>query len=112
MADEQVLIEIKVDNEQALRDLSKQNAEIQELEQSQKFLAQQGLKNTKEYQKQATQLKKLRSERNQNLKAISSEKGSLNELRANLANLTRQRNALTDVNGKNRDSFIKVKQRK
>ena len=108
MADEKVLIEIEVDNQQALRDLDRQNLEIKELEESQKKLAASSGKNTAQYQKQATQLKKLRSERNQNLKAISAEKGSLNELRANLANLTRQRNALTDVNGKNRDSFKRL----
>jgi len=94
MADEKVLIEIEVDNQQALRDLDRQNLEIKELEESQKKLAASSGKNTAQYQKQATQLKKLRSERNQNLKAISSERGSLNELRANLANLTRQRNAV------------------
>ena len=104
-ADEKILVEIKVDNEQAIKALDKQNAEIQELEQSQKFLAKQGLKNTKDYQQQAQQLAKLRSERRQNLKSIESESGSLNQLRAKLDQLTTERNKLTDVNGTNAESF-------
>jgi len=107
-ADEKILVEIEVNNDEALKALEKQNAEIQELEQSQKFLAKQGLKNTKDYQQQAQQLTALRQQRKQNLKAIEAESGSLNELRVKLAQLTAERNNLSDVNGKNAEDFKRL----
>ncbi len=94
MADEKILIEIEVDNDKALKDLDKQNREIEELEQNLKTLKDQEGKNSQEYQKTAQKLKQTRQERSQNLRLIRSEKGSLNELRANLAKLTTQRNAV------------------
>ena len=94
MADEKILIEIEVDNDQAIKDINEQNAAIEKLQQENKELAAQGQKNSTQYQKNAAQIQKLNSARKQNIKLISSEKGSLNELRANLARLTTQRNAI------------------
>ena len=94
MADEKILIEIEVDNDQAIKDINEQNAAIEKLQQENKELAAQGQKNSTQYQKNAAQIQKLNSARKQNIKLISSEKGSLNELRANLARLTTQRNAV------------------
>ena len=108
MADEKILIEIKVDNEAAVTQLEEQNKEIDKLEKSQKDLAKQGQKNSLIYQQQTQKLSKLRSERKQNLKSISSESGSLNQLRAELAKLTTERNKLSDVNGKNSEEFTRL----
>lgn len=94
MADEKVLIEIEVDNDKAIKDINKQNEAIERLQQENKELAAQGQKNSTQYQKNAAQIQKLNSARKQNIKLVSAEKGSLNELRANLARLTTQRNAV------------------
>jgi hypothetical protein len=93
-ADEKVLIEIEVDNDQAVKDINKQNEAIERLQQENKELAAQGKKNSKQYQQNAASIQKLNSSRRQNIKLVSAEKGSLNELRANLARLTTQRNAV------------------
>jgi uncharacterized phage infection (PIP) family protein YhgE len=92
MADEKILIEIDVDNEQAIKDINEQNKSINMLQKEQKELAAQGQKNSQRYQKNAAEIQKLNSARKQNVKLISAEKGSLNELRANLARLTTERN--------------------
>ena len=105
MADEQILIEIKVDNEKAVESLNEQNAEISKLQKQNKELAKQGQKNSKRYQENAQKIRELNTARKQNVKLITAEKGSLNELRANLARLTKQRNELGDVNGANAKRF-------
>lgn len=87
MADEKVLIEIDVENADALKALEAQNAEIQELEDSQKSLRESGKKNTAQYQKQAQELSRLKSERKQNLKIMDSEQGSAGRLSAKLGKL-------------------------
>ena len=94
MADEKILIEVEVDNDQAIKDINAQNAAIDRLQKENKELAAQGKKNSQQYQQNAAQIQKLNAARRQNVKLISSEKGSLNELRANLARLTTQRNAV------------------
>ena len=108
MADEKILIEIEVDNDQALKDLDEQNREIKELEQNLKTLKDQEGKNSQEYQKTAQKLKQTRQERSQNLRLIQSEKGSLNELRANLAKLTRQRNAVNTSTKEGAEEFKRL----
>ena len=108
MADEKILIEIDVDNEQAKKDINEQNAEINKLQKSNKKLAEQGQKNSKRYQQNAAQIQKLNAARRQNVKLISSEKGSLNELRANLARLTTQRNAVNTSTTKGAQEFQRL----
>ncbi len=108
MADEKILIEIEVDNDKALKDLDEQNREIKELEQNLKTLKDQEGKNSQEYQKTAQKLKQTRQERSQNLRLIQSEKGSLNELRANLAKLTRQRNAVNTSTKEGAEEFKRL----
>ena len=88
MADEKILIEVEVDNDRAIKDINAQNAAIDRLQKENKELAAQGKKNSQQYQKNAVEIQKLNAARKQNVKLISSEKGSLNELRANLARLT------------------------
>ena len=94
MADEKVLIEIEVDNAQAIKDINEQNEAIEKLQQENRELAAQGQKNSTQYQKNAAEIQKLNTARRQNVRLIGAEKGSLNELRANLAKLTTQRNAV------------------
>ena len=110
MADEKILIEIDVDNEQAIKDINEQNAAIEKLQNENKELAAQGKKNSKQYQQNAAQIQKLNSARKQNVKLIASEKGSLNELRANLARLTTQRNAVNASTTKGAQEFQRLTQ--
>ena len=108
MADEKILIEIDVDNEQAIKDINEQNQAIEKLQQENKELAAQGQKNSKQYQENAVQIQKLNSARKQNVKLIASEKGSLNELRANLARLTTQRNAVNTTTKQGQAEFKRL----
>lgn len=108
MADEQILLKIEVDNEQAVKDINKQNEAIERLQQENKELAAQGKKNSTQYQKNAASIQKLNSARKQNIKLVSSEKGSLNELRANLARLTTQRNAINTSTKKGQVEFRRL----
>ena len=110
MADEKILIEIDVDNEQAIKDINEQNAAIERLQNENKELAAQGKKNSQQYQQNAAQIQKLNSARRQNVKLIASEKGSLNELRANLARLTTQRNAINASTTKGAAEFQRLTQ--
>jgi hypothetical protein len=88
MADEKILIEIEVDNKKAVSQLEKQNKEIDELEKNQKDLAKQGKKNTVEYQKQASQLSKLRTERKNVVAGIKTETNSLGRMKTRLREVT------------------------
>ena len=108
MADEKILIQIDVDNDKAVADINKQNAAIDRLQKENKELAAQGKKNSKQYQQNALEIQKLNSARKQNVKLISSEKGSLNELRANLARLTTQRNAINTSTKKGATEFKRL----
>ena len=83
-ADEKILIQIEVDNDEAVKALDEQNEEIEKLEQNQKSLAKQGKKNTLDYQQQAEKLKKLRSERNNTVKGITTEANTLGRVKARL----------------------------
>ena len=108
MADEKVLIEIEVDNDQAVKDINEQNKAINMLTKENQKLAEQGQKNSKRYQQNAAQIQKLNSARRQNVKLISAEKGSLNELRANLARLTTQRNSINASTTKGAAEFQRL----
>jgi len=87
-ADEKILIQIEVDNDEAVKALDKQNAEIDELEKSQKKLRDEGKKNTKEYQLQAQQLNKLRASRKNLVEGIKSENNTLARTKARLREVT------------------------
>ena len=85
MADEKVLIEIEVDNDQAVNDLETQNKELIQLEKNQKKLAVQRGKNSKQYQLNAQRIRQVRQERNANLKLIKAEANSLGKMKGALA---------------------------
>jgi len=93
MADETILLKIEVDNDKAQKDIEEQTKLITQLKKANKDLSKEGKKDTEQYAKNQAEIQKLNSSRRQNIKLVSSEKGSLNELRANLAKLTTQRNA-------------------
>jgi len=87
-ADEKILIQIDVNNKEAVKELEKQNAEIDELEKSQKKLRDEGKKNTVEYQKQAQELNKLRASRKNLVEGIKTENNTLGRTKARLREVT------------------------
>ena len=95
MATTTEILKIEVDNKQAIENINKQNKAINMLQKENKELAEQGQKNSLRYQQNAAQIQKLNTARRQNIKLISAEKGSLNELRANLARLTTEKKRVT-----------------
>ena len=108
MADEIILLKIEVDNDKAQKDIEEQTKLITQLKKANKDLSKEGKKDTEQYAKNQAEIQKLNSARRQNIKLVSSEKGSLNELRANLAKLTTQRNATNASTKEGSDEFKRL----
>jgi hypothetical protein len=108
MATQTEILKIEVDNEQAIKNINEQNKAINMLQKENKELADQGQKNSLRYQQNAAQIQKLNAARKQNIKLISAEKGSLNELRANLARLTTERNNVNATTRKGAEEFSRL----
>jgi hypothetical protein len=108
MATQTEILRIEVDNKQAIENINEQNKAINMLQKENKELAAQGQKNSLRYQQNAAQIQKLNAARKQNIKLISAEKGSLNELRANLARLTTERNNVNATTQEGAEKFARL----
>ena len=106
MADQEVLIEIKVDTDKAKQDVTTLTKAIEgnknatkELETENKRLAQSGKQNSQQYRQNAeaialnkNELSQLNSQRKRAISTAQAQKGSLQGLRNELAKLTSARN--------------------
>lgn len=109
MADEKVLIEIEVNNDEAVRDLEKQNKKIEKLEKSLKDLAETQGKNTLEYQKEAQQLKRVKQRRDVNKRSIDANNNSYGAMKIRLREVTLAIDRLDLSTKKGRDSLKRLR---
>ncbi len=97
-----VIFSVKIDNTEAVKQAAEMSKEIDELISKQQELVQQGEKNSTLYVENASALRILKKEQSDlnrsidnSAKAFLNASGSINQMRANLSNMTQQYNKLS-----------------